>query len=179
MFFIPFILWFGTAFYFSKKKIYFVDGTDYVVSLTVCTIFTGILLFATILVNMIVFSTQKSDYLELVKLQESKVILQAKADTMSKMFSDVLVKNYPQYEKDIFDKMTPEDFKILFVKYPEIKASLTNISYVDRIESLYNDIYNMELEMRKIVKDIRYTFVNPWTINFLTPTPKLSYGINI
>jgi len=169
-FFIPFIVWFGTAYYLDKKSIYFLDGTHYGASMITCTIFTTILLFVTILTNMVVFTYQKSDYVELVRLQESKVILQTKADTMSRKFSDVLVKSYPQYEKDIFAKMTPEDFKILFVKYPEIKASLTNINYVDKIEVLYTDIYDVEIQMRRIVRDIRYTFVNPWTINFLTPS---------
>lgn len=103
-------------------------------------------------------------------LQENKMIYQKKADDLTAKFKEVLIDSYPNYEKALFDKMTPEDFRMLMVKYPEIKASLTSINFVDKLDALYKDIYDTDIQSRKIVQEIRYNFVNPWAISAFVPS---------
>ena len=166
MFFIPLIMWFLTALVFEKYDIY---NLDYKNGMATSIIISIVLFFIILFVNLVTFSIQKSDYIETTRLLESKEILQKKADIMTTKYKEILIEKYPTYEKDILSKMTPEDYKILMVKYPEIKASLTSINFVEKIEALNNDIYNTDLKIRNTIADIRFRFVNPWIITGLVP----------
>ena len=148
MFFIPLIMWFLIAYIFNKKDVF---DLDYDNAMAVSVIISCVLFVIILFVNLISFSIQKSDYIEVTRLLESKEILQKKA------------------EIDILAKMTPEDYKILMVKYPEIKASLTSINFVEKIEGLNNDVYDTDLKIRETIADIRFRFVNPWIIDWMVP----------
>lgn len=166
MFFIPLIMWFLIAYIFNKKDVF---DLDYDNAMAVSVIISCVLFVIILFVNLISFSIQKSDYIEVTRLLESKEILQKKAEIMTMKYKEILIEKYPTYEKDILAKMTPEDYKILMVKYPEIKASLTSINFVEKIEGLNNDVYDTDLKIRETIADIRFRFVNPWIIDWMVP----------
>ena len=168
---IPFVIWLSITLYLQKKKVSLdkYHNTDYTFVIVVNCVFIGIIFIAILISNMVVFSQQKSDYLTLSRYQESRIILQKKADVLTEKFSSILIDQYPKYEKGIYDKLTSDKLKQLYVSFPEIKASLTLIDYANKIQSLNNDIYDVDIETRKVVQDVRFTFINPWVINSLTP----------
>lgn len=170
LFIIPLAIWFGLAYYLDKKKIEFGGGNDYSGAFITNIICSIVLIIALFVVNFNIISSQKENYTKLEMLQENKMIYQKKADDLTVKFKQVLIDSYPNYEKALFDKMTPEDFRMLMVKYPEIKASLTSINFVDKLDALYKDIYDTDIQSREVVQKIRYNFINPWGINLFVPS---------
>jgi len=160
---------YGLAEVFEIKQIKFGDGRNYQNIKMFYIVLMVIGLISTISINFISITNQHSDYLNLTMVQEQKAVYQEKADSLTIKFKNALMDKYPVYEKDIFDNMTPEDLKMLFVKYPDIKASLTTINYVDKIDVLISKIYEQDILSKEIIRDIRFRFINPWIFNFLTP----------
>ena len=142
-------------------------------SLIVCGIATIISIVILTLVNFGYFADQKSDYLEIERVQKVRNIYIEKADELTEKFKNVLVEDYPTYEKDIFNSMSPEDLQILFVKYPEIKASFTTINYIEKIDILVGDIYRQDILLQSYIKDCKFMLLNPWLISgFITKPPE-------
>lgn len=162
------VIWFVLIYVFDKANIE-VIGDDYAVA----KFFSGALLVITILAmlitNLVCISEQKSRYIDLITLQGKKEVYQAKAIVMTQQYKEVLIKSYPSYEKSVFDGLTPNDVKMLFIKYPEIKASITMVSYAEKIQALNDDIYAMDLMVLDNINSIRFAFVNPWIFNSLMP----------
>ena len=172
--FIPYVILFGTAMmcqYFAKKSPNqkFLGAKNYYGGMFIAVVFSVFLFCIVLISNLLGFSEQKNNFITLQRQSEEMNIYQKKMVNMTAQFKDVLIKAYPSYEKEIFGKMSPEDLQVLFVKYPELKASLTSMSYTDKISELNNDIYNKEIEMRKTVAGIRWNYVTPWLINSLMP----------
>jgi len=107
-------------------------------------------------------SNQVDNYLKIEQLEKQKKILTNKAEYLSKIFENALVKKYPAFEKEIFSGMKTEDLKMLFIKYPEIKTSITTISFVDKIDKLESDIYKKELLIQEYVQQCKFRKNNPW-----------------
>jgi hypothetical protein len=171
LFFLPFVIWYCLTLYFEKKGIECFDGSDYDVARILITVFSCILFVVLLGVNLTTISIQKGRYQDLQTLQEKKEIYQKKLSEMTVKYESILIKNYPNYEKEIFDKITPEDFTMLMVKYPELKTALTSINYVDKIKELNDDVYNMDINIRNKVNEIRFCLVNPWVITLFIPNP--------
>ena len=143
----------------------------YRTSISVCGLATAFCICVVIFVNFLYFSEQKSDYLEIERIQKVRNIYIEKADELTEKFKKVLVEDYPTYEKDIFNSMSPEDLQILFVKYPEIKASFTTINYIEKIDILVGDIYRQDILLQSYIKDCKFMLLNPWLISGFIPKP--------
>lgn len=170
LFFIPFVIWYLLILYFEKKGIEIFDGSDYDIAKTLNIVFSCILFLVLMGVNLSTISMQKGRYQDLRTLQETKQIYQTRLTEMTVKFENILIKNYPNYEKDIFDKITPEDFTMLMVKYPELKTALTSINYVDKIQGLNDDVYQMDIHIRNKVNEIRFCLINPWVMTWFLPS---------
>ena len=165
--FIPFLAWLGLAYVAHKNKI---ADCSYEISMFIAGGFIALWFCIVLVTNLVSFSEQRGLYVTLQKQAENKAIYENKMVNMTAQFKEVLVKAYPNYEKEIFGKMSPEDLQMLFVKYPELKASLTSINYVDKIDTLNADIYDQEIAMRKTVAQIRWNFITPWCITSWMPS---------
>jgi hypothetical protein len=124
-----------------------------------------------LIVNLTTISLQKGRFQDLITLQENKEIYQKRLSEMTIKYKEILVQNYPNYEKEIFDKITPSDFTMLMIKYPEIKTALTSINYVEKIKELNDDVYQMDINIRNKINSIRFCMVNPWVIGSFLPDP--------
>lgn len=160
------ILWFALT--FLANKIY--DEYDYSVSriVSLVSLFAVAPLIITV-VNFVEIANQKDDFESLKMLHEKKNILEEKVDKLSVTLEIVLMEKYPNHEKMIFDDMTPEDLKLLLVKYPEIQSALTAMNFTDNYLSLWNDYYAKKLEIETVLKDVRYRKINPWLIGRYIP----------
>lgn len=62
-------------------------------------------------------------------------------------FKDIITEMYPQYEKEVFKNMQPQDFdslSMIMVKYPELKFDGVLNGYVDKINAIFSKITEKE-----------------------------------
>lgn len=138
-----------------------------------CRIFSVVGLVAVgfaIFMTLDEYSSQRSEYEEVIKLTNCEMIYNSKSDALTKQFASYLANAYPEYEKNIFEKIKPENVDIYLVKYPDLKASQTIIALVEQISKLQNDIYDQKLEKESVLKDMRYRIKNPWIFNSWIPS---------
>ncbi|HRY62933.1 MAG TPA: hypothetical protein P5056_04160, partial [Candidatus Paceibacterota bacterium] len=105
-------------------------------------------------------------------LQESQnveKVLNQKAETLTVEFTRLLAEVYPQHEKDLFEKMTPDRVLALVIKYPEIKANTTVMELVTKIDQMRSAVYDQQILREKLKKDIRFNKRNPFLIQFFIP----------
>lgn len=90
-------------------------------------------------------------------------ILQARADNLTAQFTEYLAKQYPQYEKDIFGAIAPQNVEVYLAKYPEIKSSETLLALVGQIRQLNDSVYDQQIRLEGTLRSIRFAPQNPWT----------------
>ena len=112
---------------------------------------------------------QVSDLEDIKKFQKIETIYQAKAKVLTAEFAKHLAKTYPEYEKDIYDKISPDKVDLYFVAYPELRASEALVALVDRINKLQSDIYDQRIKAEQMFKNIRFRLRNPWLLRFMIP----------
>ncbi len=175
LFLIVFFFWIGLAYSFDKiarKRGSFLGCNTYNVGYWVSIIFTGLYFFGILLVNLTIYSDQRVYYNNLQNEIENRQIFENKMNNMTQQYKDILIKEYPNFEKSIFESMNPDDVSKLtqlLTVYPQLKSSVTMNSYTDNIKELNDSIYSTDIKIRKIVKDIRWNFNNPWIITLFLP----------
>lgn len=169
--FVPLVLWFLVTLFLhkSKKSIMGYQNYDYKSSFLACYIIAFAFSFIVGWVNLGTISNHKGDFVEIEMLKAKKNILQHRADTLMAEFKEVLVKDYPEYEKEVFGNMAPDDLQILFVRYPEIKNNLVATNYVQKIQEFLDEIYNKDLRIEELKRDIDWRYVNPWIFSNMLP----------
>jgi len=116
---------------------------------------------------------QRKDFEEATKTIKVQEIYKIKATELTKTFSGYLAKKYPDFEKDIFDKIKPGDIPIYMVQYPELKSSETIMLLVEKINQLQNDMYDQQVEREQVLKRIRFRTRNIWWWNWIIPNYKM------
>ena len=62
-------------------------------------------------------------------------------------FKNIITEMYPQYEKEVFKNMQPQDFdslSMIMVKYPELKFDGVLNGYVEKINDIFKKITDYE-----------------------------------
>ena len=120
------------------------------------------LLFAVIIVlgcyiSMIcgVNSSQIHDNQSITMVTENIKVFQKKYDAIGLELKTELSK-YPEYEKDIFEKISPEAMSLYFVKYPELKSIESVTLLTTELVRLHSVIYDQQIERNRFIKDILY-----------------------
>ena len=101
---------------------------------------------------------------DLKKVQKCEQIYTEKANLLTMKFSNYLAEIYPNLEKSIFEKISPENVSVYFVKYPELKSSHTIEKLVDEISELQDSVYAQKIMSAEIQRDIDYYYNNPWLL---------------
>ena len=170
---IPILIWFAVAAYLNyqckTKDIKIMGNKTYAPGMIISTVFFIFWIFTFLIENFTSNYSVRKNFMELRALQEQQTIWQNKSDNLTKQFQEVLVKAYPTYEKEIFNKMTPHDIQLLMIKYPEIKNVMASMDYVNRIDSLNSTIYRCQIQQTNTIRDIRYEYVNPFIITVWLP----------
>ena len=96
----------------------------------------------------------KFDYRTLEKLDNNSQLFKRRAESIGKILSIELTK-YPEYEKEIFDKIKPSELMDFFaVRYPDLKSSETMIVLAKELAELQSRIYDIDLEYNGVVVKI-------------------------
>jgi hypothetical protein len=121
----------------------------------ICIVFAGVLFIGMAVVFPMSYTDQLTDYNTIKQYQNQKVIYEKKSEVLLPQFKHILLEKYPIYEKDMFDKMTINDYQMYLVKYLELK-NIEAVKYmIDNINTNYNSIYDMDLKIEEVKKNIR------------------------
>ncbi|PIZ70616.1 MAG: hypothetical protein COY09_02535 [Candidatus Portnoybacteria bacterium CG_4_10_14_0_2_um_filter_39_11] len=153
--------------YFMLKKAY--GETDWAGGGIAFSVATFILFVVFVFGTMVQYAYQKSDFEELRKIRASEVIYKDKAESLTKQFAGYLAEAYPQHERDIFKKISPDKVSFYMVKYPQLQTSQTLTALVAEISKLQGDYYGQQLKAQETLKNIRFRQVNPWFVNAVIP----------
>lgn len=85
------------------------------------------------------------------------------------IFKQYLATEYPEYEKDIYEKISPNNTIVYFAKYPELKNIEGVKLLVEKINTIRDTIYEKELEKLKLEKNINMRRKNKLYIKWLVP----------
>jgi len=171
---LPLVLITLLTFIFHKKNIsVFNDGKiNYDTAKWFYSTMTILSLFVIIIINLAQISEQKKRFTVVDMLENKKEIYVERADSLLVDFKEILLISYPQYEKEIFGDMTPKDLQMLFVKYPDVKNALVQMNYTDKLQVLKDDIYNKEIEIETIKREIQFRYIDPWIFGSWLPIYK-------
>ena len=115
------------------------------------------------------YSSHLKQYETLEQLRNQEKIYENRANILVSEFSNYLAVVYPNHEKEIFEKISPNTIDIYLVKYPELRSSDTIVELVKQIRSLSDDIYRQQLRREEILRDMRYRQINPWILHGFIP----------
>lgn len=134
-------------------------------------LFFSLVLVATgFLVSGVEWANQISDFEDIKKFQKVEAIYQAKAEMLTTEFAKHLAETYPEHEKDIYDKISPDKVNMYFARYPELRTSETLVALVEHINKLQSDVYNQQINVEQLLKNTRFRRRNPWYYSFMIPT---------
>lgn len=127
------------------------------------------IVIASATVTLVSSSNQTWDNEKLIQLSQSKKIYQERAENLTKQFVNYLAEVYPNHEKDIYEKICPDNVDVYLAKYPELKSSETIIALVKQIRELNDDTYRQDLERAEVLCKMRFRPKNPWVIQWFMP----------
>ena len=114
---------------------------------------------------------QQVDYIERIPEAEARqAIFVEKAKALTEEFKIWLGEKYPDFEKELFKNLIPQNVAVFAVQFPEIKSSETITKLVSKINSLQSDIYNERLSIERYRRHIRIIKRNPFIITKIMPT---------
>lgn len=140
---------------------------DYMAGVGILMSIGALLITISIIATMCSYYNQIRDTEELKKLDKYEQIYLSKSEALTEKFADFLFDAYPQHEKDIYNKIKPQDIDLYLVEYPELKASETITFLVNQIRDLKNDYYEQGLLRAVVVKRMAVRTKNPWIYYFL------------
>lgn len=118
-------------------------------------------------------SSQISDNEKLIRIDQVQNVYQKRADNLTTQLAILLVEKYPKQERDIFDKIKPENVSIYLAKYPEIQSAQTIMEAAKQTKILQDDIYKQQIERAEILNDMRYRAKSPWVLQWTMPDIKI------
>lgn len=108
------------------------------------------------------------------RIRRTKKLLKIKNKQFNELKIDwikYLSVEYPDFEKDIFKKMSPQEkseLKMYFTKYPELSSSHMFEILITNISRMSNEIYTLDQDIEYASENIRSQLQNKWLI--LNPT---------
>ena len=134
------------------------------------SVVTVIVVMIGFIVSSLAWSSQINDFEDIERYRNVEDIYQTKAEVLTTEFAKYLAENYPEHERDIYDKISPDKVNLYFAKYPELRASETLVILVDRINQLQTDVYDQQISVEQILKNTRFRLRNPWFFTFMIPS---------
>ena len=153
---------------FIRMRYATANCNDWDVSLIFFALSLAACVLATIF-TMGYYTGQISAAEDLVKFERLEQIYEVRADALTEQFAAYLVDLYPEYEKSIFESISPDGIDLYLVKYPELRASETILALVAQIRSLQDDRYRQQVLREMTLKRMRFRTRNPWILNYFIP----------
>ena len=146
------------------------NDNDWIAGGMIFTTIAVIVVMIGFVVSGVAWSDQISDFENIKKFQKVEVIYRAKAEALTAEFAKHLADAYPNHEKNIYDKISPDKVSLYLAKYPELKASETLVALVGHINKLQSAVYDQQIKVEQALKDTRFRLRNPWFFRFMIPT---------
>ena len=101
------------------------------------------------------YTDQIEDIERIMERVKRKDIYTKQRDELAEVFKQHLAQQYPDYEKDIFSKLLPENITAVATIFPEIKSSETIMDYCNKINSLTSGVYKEDIAIAGHERKIR------------------------
>lgn len=144
--------------------------TDYNIGSIAFIIIAIILAVASIATSGVAWQEQINDFENIKKFEKVGAIYHVKAEALTIEFSKHLAEEYPKHERDIYEKISPDQVGVYLVKYPELKTSETLMALVEQINKLQSDVYDQQVKSEEALQRTRVRLRNPWALRFMIPT---------
>ena len=82
----------------------------------------------------------------------------------------ILVEQYPQHEKDIFQLITAHDIQWLWTRYPEMRAAETMQNYVNQLNAYTQWWQEQRQKQLELIAKTESRKNTPWAIKSIVPT---------
>ncbi len=163
---IPFLIWFGLAFYLEHKSR---STNDYEFSISLSASFTVILLIVLLISNLVGYYSHICNLEELNVIEDRIEVYENRLDRLENEVKSILVESYGQHEKELFDNMSPEGLSLFLVKYPELRASETFIDATNKLIGFNDKIYEQEIQRIELNRIINTRRRSPVVFRFILP----------
>jgi len=125
-----------------------------------CVMFSFSLIFflAGFFNNLAMVQYQKEEFNNYFSWKRKKKNCEKILQNIKTEFEEYFTKTYPEYEKEIFAKMSPVDAESLSVyiaKYPELKFNCVMESFDKKVTTAMNCISGCETEMEDSIRKIK------------------------
>ena len=124
----------------------------------------------TVISSWVEYYEQISDIEKIREKKENKEIYTKKRDELVNVFKQHLAEQYPDYEKDIFSKLIPENVTAVATLFPNIRASETITNYCSEVNRLTSEIYRQDTDITYRERRIRTRSRDVTGLWFLMPT---------
>ena len=165
--FIIFIAWFIGMIFLENNS-----NTDWTPGIIISGVLSIVMLCIIIITNICGYINQLYDIESYSATQKKITLYEEKTKLLTIKFSQILEKEYPEHEKNLFESMTPDNIDVLLVSYPEIKSSKTSIELVNQLLNLNNEIYQQKESLIELNKDIDFRSRNKLFIQWVIPKMK-------
>lgn len=115
------------------------------------------------------YGSQVYDSEKIIQLRGTETVYEKRALELTKQFQTYLADAYPSHEREIFERISPENIDVYLAKFPEIRASETIIELVKQVRSMKDDMYAQQIEREKVLKEMRFRTRNPWIFYSFIP----------
>jgi hypothetical protein len=153
-----------------RIKKFFKKFEDFFTGVSVFSIIIGVIFILLLILHTMFGYTHQIGAFEKLKEQQNIVgLYESKAKSLTMQFAKYLLP-YQDYEKSIYDKISPDNIDIYMAKYPELRTSDTIIALVDNIHGLQTEVYDAKITIERIKRKMRYRKVDPWAVTYFIPT---------
>jgi hypothetical protein len=115
----------------------------------------GLLFIVTLVIQLTSYYLQADAYEEIEQCKEDKKSYEEESTHLVQEFKLYLADKYPQHEKEIFDKLKPENVSTYLARYPEIKANETMVKLCNLINQKVSKIYDKDRRINFLERSIR------------------------
>lgn len=123
--------------------------------------------------NMCLMTDMKKEFNQFYYLQRKIGMYEKALEKIKTEFKDYFTKLYPEYEKEIFAKMSPneaEHLTIYLAKYPELKFNGILESFTNKVYAQMKAIQDTEESIEFVVRKVKDRKESKWLI-FNVPVP--------
>jgi len=92
---------------------------------------------------------------KITEYKDKKEIEKKEAEALTAELKLHLTQNYPDFEKEIFEKIKPQNVSIHITKYPELQSSKTILEYVKSIRIFQKHIFDCDRMIAELNRQIR------------------------
>ena len=147
-------------------KDYSLNASLWFAALGIISTIVSLVLFVLFFTRNMYFRQQQSELINRL-IRQKKLIVgeQDIYDNYVNKFSDDIMKLYPEYEKEIFKNVKPEDVEqigVFLTKYPNLKFNGVLEKHIETTRSLYANIAVRKKYVIETAEDIRNLQENDW-----------------